>query len=36
MENAERLSQLAAKCPEETIAYSEVYKVLRLLDEMSK
>ena len=34
--NAERLSELSKASPEDRIAYSEIHKVINLLDELKK
>lgn len=34
--NAEKLSQMSKTLPEDMIAYSEIYKVVKLLDDLNQ
>ena len=34
--NAEKLSQMSKDLPEDRIAYSEIYKVVKLLDDINQ
>lgn len=36
MKNAEILSQIQKKTPEEEVCYSEIYKVIQLLNELNE